>query len=129
MLMQRLRDRLRLPKATDRGMTLIEIMIVLTIMAAVMAGVMVSVNSGRQNTNINRTRSMGATVLGHIETERILDPRAQPSIDSLGLAESQTHDAWGNKFQVEYSGRSVKVISGGPDGSIGGGDDVVVTNE
>jgi len=129
MLMQKLRDRLRFPVRNERGMTLIEIMIVLTIMAAVMAGVMVSINSGRQNSNINRTRTMATTVLGHIETERILDPRAQPSIDALGLAESQTMDAWGNKFQVEYSGRGVKVISGGPDGSIGGTDDVVVTNE
>ena len=129
MLMQTLRDRLRLPRVSDRGMTLIEIMIVLTIMAAVMAGVMVSINSGRQNSNINRTRTMGTTVLGHIETERILDPRAQPNIDSLGLAESQTFDAWGNKFRIEYSGQTVNVISGGPDGTMGGGDDITVTNQ
>lgn len=129
MLMQKLRNYIRVPRLSERGMTLIEIMIVLTIMAAVMAGVMVSINSGRQNSNINRTRTMATTVLGHVETERILDPRAQPNIDALGLAESQTHDAWGNKFRIEYSGQTVNVISAGPDGSMGGGDDITVSNQ
>lgn len=129
MLMQNIRKRMRLPARSERGMTLIEIMIVLTIMAAVMAGVMVSINSGRQRTNINRTKMAANEILTYVTMEREADRHSQPSIESLGLSESQMEDAWGNKFQIQYSGRSVKVVSGGPDGSIGGEDDIVVTDE
>lgn len=113
----------------QRGMTLIEIMIVLAIMAAVMGGVMVSVRSGMNRTKISDTRTKAAQVMGYIEVERATDPRAQPSIDALGLSESQTLDGWGNRFQIEYSGSAVKVVSGGPDGSLGGADDITVSNQ
>lgn len=113
----------------QRGMTLIEIMIVLAIMAAVMGGVMVSVRSGMNRTKISDTRTRAVQVLGAVEMDRIADPRAQPSIDSLGLAESQMVDGWGNRFTIEYSGAAVKVVSGGPDGSVGGSDDIVVSNQ
>lgn len=129
MLIQNLRKRMRLPVRSERGMTLIEIMIVLTIMAAVMAGVMVSINSGRQRTNINRTNMAANEIMTYIMMDREADRHAQPSIESLGLSDSQIEDAWGNKFQIQYSGKTVKVVSGGPDGSIGGDDDIVVTSE
>lgn len=129
MFMQKLRNRMRLPARSERGMTLIEIMIVLTIMAAVMAGVMVSINSGRQRTNVNRTKMAANEIMTYVTMEREADRHAQPSLESLGLSESQMEDAWGNKFQIQYSGNTIKVVSGGPDGSIGGEDDIVVSNE
>lgn len=128
MLLVNIRKKFRLPAVSERGMTLIEIMIVLAIMAAVMAGVMVSVQSGRQKTNISRARMDAGTILTYINMERMSDTSAQPSLESLGLSESQTKDPWGQKYQIQYSGDSVKVISGGPDKSVGGDDDVVVTD-
>lgn len=129
MLLAKLRSSVPSVARNQRGMTLIEIMIVLAIMAAVMGGVMVSVRSGMNRTKISETRTLASNVMATIEMERIADPRAQPALEGLGLAESQTTDGWGNRFNIEYSGRAIKVISGGPDGAIGGPDDIVVSNQ
>lgn len=129
MLLAKLRSSIPSVARNQRGMTLIEIMIVLAIMAAVMGGVMVSVRSGMNRTKISETRTLASNVMAIIEMERIADPRAQPTLESLGLAESQMTDGWGNRFTIEYSGRTIKIISGGPDGSLGGPDDIVVSNE
>lgn len=123
-----LRPSTRALTRNQRGMTLIEIMIVLAIMAAVMGGVMVSVRSGMNRTKISDTKTRANQVLAMIDVERIADPRAQPGIDALGMSESQLVDGWGNRFQIEYSGNTVKIVSGGPDGSIGGADDITVSN-
>lgn len=116
----------------ERGMTLIEIMIVLAIMAAVMGGVLVAVDQGTQRARANETRTKAAQVLSAVSEVRIIAPREEPSISELQaqgyLAESQTYDAWGNEFRIEYGSEGVSVTSGGRDGSLGGEDDITVTS-
>lgn len=116
----------------ERGMTLIEIMIVLAIMAAVMGGVLVAVQQGTQRARANETRTKAAQVLSAVSEIRIISPRDEPSVSELEsqgyLAESQTYDAWGNEFRIEYNSEGVNVISGGRDGSIGGEDDITITS-
>ena len=124
MLLQRIQRALAPVARNERGMTLIEIMIVLAIMAAVMGGVMVSVRSGMERTRISDTKTRAGNVAAMVDMERIANPRAQPSIEALGLAESQLVDGWGNQFVIQYNGNEFKVLSGGPDGSIGGADDI-----
>ena len=60
MLISRLNRNNRALFRNERGMTLIEIMIVLAIMAAVMGGVLVSVRQGTQRAQNNEARTRAA---------------------------------------------------------------------
>ena len=132
MLISRLNRNNRALFRNERGMTLIEIMIVLAIMAAVMGGVLVSVRQGTQRAQNNEARTRAAQVMSAVAEVRIMTPRAQPSIDELVgqgyLAERQAEDPWGNRFQIQYSGSEITVTSAGRDGSFGNEDDIRVTD-
>lgn len=45
------------------------------------------------------------------------------------IEESKLKDPWGNDFEYESDGRSIKIISVGPDGSAGTDDDITYPEE
>lgn len=114
----------------EDGMTLIEIMIVLAIMAAVMGGVMAGIMPALRNSKVERAKTAGATVLTsaiiYAEQNRGETPSVSDLVSNGLLNESQTLDPWNKEYSIEGSGEQMRVVSGGPDGTMGGDDDVTI---
>lgn len=91
------------------------------------------IEEGAERARANETRTKAAQLLSAVSEIRIISPEDEPSIveleDAGYLATSQTHDAWGNGFRLEYAGEQVEVVSAGRDGQLGTRDDIVVEND
>ena len=120
--------RRRLRRRTE-GMTLVEIMIVVIIMAMIATGVAVVAFPMIEESNKQQTESDLAAIRSAAETFRLLNRNADcPDVEALveeGLISSQvrTTDAWGNEFDIEC-GNEVYVRSAGGDGEWGTEDDL-----
>lgn len=117
----------------ERGMTLIEIMIVLAIMAAVMGGVLAGIMPALKRSKINQAKMGGGTVqtyaIMYAEENRGDSPSVQQLVDQGFLQEQQAQDPWNNAYAIEGDGNSLAVVSAGPDGTMGNDDDVKVGGE
>lgn len=112
------------------GMTLVEIMIVVIIMAliatAVGVAVMPRLQKAREDSTKTDAQSIRSAVILHLGE----NPGGNcPTMDSLvegGYIDSskRTEDAWNNEFTIECDGDSVSVVSAGPDGQMGTEDDI-----
>jgi general secretion pathway protein G len=117
--------------ANQRGMTLVEIMIVVTIMASVMGVVGFSVMKALERANINEAE-IQISQLSHAVDAYYLqaDPHEHPS--SLEeLAEQRIiedrevpKDPWGNEYVYRNQKRGFEILSLGPDGQEGTNDDI-----
>ncbi len=109
----------------ERGMTLIEIMVVVVIMALIATGVAVAVvpqlRKAQQKTTCVRINDvMSAAEL------YMMDSPECPSMDELkkGL-KGDPEDSWGNEMKVECPGvDEIVVLSAGRDGNFGTEDDL-----
>lgn len=114
----------------ERGMTLIEIMIVLAIMAAVMGGVLAGIMPAMKRAKIKRAEMAAGTVLTqaiiYAEENRGEAPTVQQLVDLGYLGEQQAEDPWNNSYAVSGEGSDISVVSGGPDESMNTDDDVKV---
>ena len=109
------------------GMTLIEIMIVVIIMALIATAVGIAVLPARERANRQATLTDVRTVHGAAENY-MLEENECPTMENL-VGEylnrsARTEDAWGNAFQIECSGNEITVRSAGPDGQMGTEDDI-----
>jgi general secretion pathway protein G len=109
-------------------MTLVEIMVVVIIMAIIAAGAAFAIVPMIEQAKIDTTYTATQTIKGAAE---LYVARASdcPSVEDLverGLlnGDQQTTDGWDQAFSIECDRNRVVVISGGPDGQIGGEDDV-----
>lgn len=114
----------------QHGMTLVEIMIVVIIMALIATAVGVAVLPRLKQARIDSTRSDAQTVRSAVQMYVSENPGGDcPGMEDLtsgGYIDSsrRTADAWDNDFVVECSGDDVTVISAGPDGQMGTEDDI-----
>jgi general secretion pathway protein G len=117
---------------TPRGMTLVEIMIVITIMASIM-GVVGFYVFGTLTQAQTKNAKMGINQLEQIvQTHYMLNNKMPSSLNELTegdnpLVESEDKldDPWGNKYIYEHSGgTNYTIYSAGPDGQQGTEDDV-----
>ncbi|MCA9534912.1 MAG: type II secretion system protein GspG [Myxococcales bacterium] len=111
------------------GMTLVEIMIVVVIMALMATAVGVAVIPRLKAARITQTRTDAQTVASAAMQYIIENPgEGCPTIQELsgGYLSSSTRlkDAWDNDFAIECSGDEVNVRSAGPDGNMGTEDDI-----
>lgn len=123
--LRRMRRRL-----SQRGMTLVEIMIVVIIMALIATGVAFAVipmlgEARATQTTTDMRVIQGAVTLYMVHHGNCPDS-VQALVDDGRLSSSaRTVDAWGNEFSITCETNSDPVIvSGGPDGQIGTQDDV-----
>jgi general secretion pathway protein G len=123
--MRRLRRRL-----VQRGMTLVEIMIVVIIMALIATGVAFAVlpmlgEARATQTGTDMRVIQGAVTLYMVHHGNCPDS-VQTLVDDGRLSRSaRTVDAWGNEFTIACEGESEPVvISAGPDGQMGTQDDI-----
>ncbi len=117
------------------GMTLVEIMIVLTIMAGIMAFAAYSVVGYLKNSKIKTAQAEVEQIRGFVENFRILHDGLPDDLDQLTqevdgmgkITERIGEDPWGNEYQYDTgSGALGFVISSmGPDGQNGSDDDII----
>lgn len=114
----------------QRGMTLIEIMVVVAIISLVMGGVgLMAFNSFKQaqaDTAKKDVVQIQQAVELYMTQKRGKCPKTLQDLKASGVAAKISKDPWGNDYEIKCPGdkASVDVISGGPDGEVGTEDDV-----
>jgi general secretion pathway protein G len=121
----------RAARAADRGVTLIEVLIVVAIMSLMAGAVVVAVipkfkgaqvdiagQSAREIRNaVVRYRARGSDTcptVAQLQTEKEIDTAAKPD------------DPWGSQFKIECADDEIYVVSMGPDKKEGTADDISV---
>ena len=117
-----------LPKIarSRRGMTLMEIMVVIAIIGTVMTVVGVNVMGSWSDANVNATQIQMGNIHGTLTVHRTMNKNKYPSsledVKAKLLNGEVPMDAWGNPFEYSCSDdcRSYKLTSLGEDGKSGG---------
>jgi len=132
--------------SNQSGMTLIEIMVVVAIIAGITGLIAVNVVGRQEKANIQLTKTQISNVMGALDQYK-LDNHSYPSteqgLDALvnrpssgkvpknypdgGYIKKLSDDAWGNPFSYASPGshgNPVEVWSMGPDGEEDTGDDI-----
>jgi general secretion pathway protein G len=119
--------------AHARGMTLIEIMIVVAIIAMVMGAVAVVAIPKMKEAQISTCRSAVRTVRSAVQQWQLSNndysscPTVSQLVQDKQLDSAQaTTDPWGGDFLIKCEGDDVVVSSNGPDKKQGGTDDIVI---
>ncbi len=118
---------------SQRGLTLVEIMIVLTIMASIMGMVGVLTVGAMERAKNREAQTEVGKIANFVEEFYVYTGDWPDSLDQLvsppgGVAaftEAIGDDPWGTEYQYRTGGsRGYELCSNGPDGSSGGGDDL-----
>lgn len=124
------RRRRRLARRKRReGMTLIEIMIVIFIIAMIGTGVAVAVLPQLQKAQIKSTQVDAQALRSAVMLYVADNPRGCPTVEDLVSeryldGSKRTADAWDTEFQVTCEDGDVAVISAGPDLEFNTEDDI-----
>lgn len=116
--------------SAQRGMTLIEIMVVVAIISLVLGGVgLMAFNQFKQaqtDTARKDVVQIQQAVELYMTQKRGKCPKTLQDLKASGVAAKVSKDPWGNDYQINCPGEktSVDVISSGPDGELGTEDDV-----
>ena len=118
------------------GFTLIEVLLVVTILG-ILAAIVVAKYAGRgEDARIAATRASIAVIAGAIDVYEVDTGRYPPSLQSLVSDDGAPNwhgeyirnglpvDAWGTAFQYALVGKSFKITSAGPDKNFGSADDI-----
>jgi len=109
----------------ERGMTLIEIMVVVVIMALIATGVAVAVVPQLRKAQV-KTTCVRLNDIGAAAELYMMDNTDCPSMDDLKAdLKGDPDDSWNNEMKVECPNEDeIIVISAGRDGSFGTDDDL-----
>ena len=114
----------------QEGMTLVEIMIVVIIMALIATAVGVAVLPRLQKAREDSTKTDAQQIRSAVTLYLGENPAGGcPTMDDLVEGayldkSKRTTDAWDNDFVIECEGDNVAVVSAGPDGQFGTEDDI-----
>jgi general secretion pathway protein G len=119
----------RRARVRRQGMTLIEIMIVVVIMALVATGVGMAVLPQLEKAKIRQTETAVNTVRNavqlYIATNNTDCANMQELLDDKQIDKSTaTKDPWDHDFLIECDGTDITVKSAGPDGEMETADDI-----
>jgi prepilin-type N-terminal cleavage/methylation domain-containing protein len=122
---------LAITRASRLGMTLIEIMIVVTIMAAIIGTATVYIFKSGNRANVNIATTEAKKLLDQVKqyTMTNTSKKAPSNLDQLvkdGYAEEIPTDPWGNSYTLSVQGNKATITSSGPDSAPGNEDDIVV---
>jgi general secretion pathway protein G len=129
---QMTRDVVRVTLMSQRGLTLVEIMIVLTIMASIMGIAGVAVFGALDRAKIRETQTQAGIYAAGVEEYVVflnelpdsLDQLVDPPSGAPKFVNEIKDDPWGNEYRYSSQSRSFSICSNGPDGSSGGDDDI-----
>jgi general secretion pathway protein G len=106
-------------RSAERGMTLIEIMIVILIMAMIATTVSIAVFSQLKDARVSDARIGACTIKNAVQLYRAKHPGKCPTMEDLKGdyldSEKATKDPWENDYVIECSGRDPDVYSPGSD--------------
>lgn len=128
--MQTKQAQLRLTAQASRGMTLIEIMVVLAIIGLIVGGISVMAfnrfSDAQGDTARNQTVQISQLVEQYMLMKKGKCPKTLQELKAAGIASKVTKDPWGNDYTFKCPGEhgSVDVTSNGPDGEQGTEDDI-----
>jgi len=116
-----------------RGLTLVEVMVVIVIMGLISAGIAVGVmkrwDDARRSTTETNARALRQIAMGWrvAHDDVAMCPTAAMLVHDGSLDEaSRTKDAWGTPFEIACEADRTIVRSFGPDRVKGGDDDIVI---
>jgi general secretion pathway protein G len=122
----------RLARAASRGVTLVEVLIVVAIMALIAGGVSFLILPKYKEAQI-KTATTDARNIRQVATQYIAlrsggeCPTVQTLIAEKELDSSgNTEDPWGQPYKILCEGDDISVTSPGPDKQEGNEDDIVV---
>lgn len=122
--------RARQSAGNERGLTLVEIMIVLTIMASIMGLVGVVASNAIERGKVREAQIQAGQLANAVEEYYVYVDEWPDSLSDLvnppggvaGFVEEVPNDPWGNDYRYDRSEQ--QVCSNGKDGSSGGSDDI-----
>lgn len=118
----------RAKRRRQSGMTLIEIMIVMVIMALIAAGAGFAIVPQLTKAKVKSTQQDAKAISAAAEMY-LAESTGCPNVDKLVEAKilnkkNHTKDAWDNEFTIECDDDGPVVRSAGPDGQMGNDDDI-----
>ena len=121
--------RARRAKRRREGMTLIEIMIVVGIIAMIAGGVAVALLPNLQKAKIKTTMTDAQALRSAVILYLSDNGKGCPTVNDLTEgryldSSKRTVDAWNNEFTIGCDDGDVLVSSAGPDGQAGTDDDI-----
>jgi general secretion pathway protein G len=126
----------------ERGMSLIEIIIVVALLGTLMAYMVSNLIGQSEEAKKDQTKLAMGVISQSLQMYRIHNNRypttdqglnsllTNPGGDAKGwrgpyIESNKLKDPWDQSFNYESDGRQYKIISGGPDAQIGSEDDIV----
>ncbi len=118
-------------RAAARGVTLVEVLIVVAILSLIAGGVAVAAFSQLAKARIETTEQNAREVRNAVNRWRMKNTDGCPSVSQLVAdkeidSASKTEDAWGQPFKIACTEDDVMVASAGPDKKDGSQDDIRV---
>jgi general secretion pathway protein G len=119
----------RRARLARQGMTLIEIMIVVVIMALIATGVGIAVIPQLQKAKVSDTEaaveSVRTAVSLYIATNNAECATMDQLIEDKVIDKNKARtDAWDHEFRIDCDGTEITVVSAGPDGQFDSEDDI-----
>jgi len=113
----------------QEGMTLIDIMIVITIFAMIAGGVAVALLPRLEEARIKSTKTDAQALRSAVMLYVADNPRGCPTVEDLVTeryldSSRRTADAWDTPFQISCEDGDIVVISAGPDLEFNTEDDI-----
>jgi general secretion pathway protein G len=120
-------------RSRSRGLSLIEILVVLSIIALITGGIALVVIRHLETARVETTRTSARTLREAVKLWRMRDGSSEcPTIDTLVRMQlvdsaSKTTDAWDQPFVIECNEQGeTTIVSAGPDRKVGNADDIRV---
>ena len=119
----------RAHRRRQEGMTLIEIMIVITIFAMIAGGVAVALLPQLEKARIKTTKTDAQGLRSAVMLYVADNPRGCPTVEDLVSeryldGSRRTTDAWDTPFQISCEDGDISVFSAGPDLELNTEDDI-----
>lgn len=117
-------------RAASRGVTLVEVLIVLAIMALIAGSATLLVFPQLAKARVRTAKMDGQTIRKAAELHKNLDgnadacPSVQDLVSAKKLEAGKTTDPWGKPYKVVCGDDDIRVVSSGKDGKEGTPDDV-----
>jgi len=130
------------PAAVRSAFTLLELLLVLSILVVIGGIVVVNISGAQSDANINATQAQLNSLKSNVVYYKLKMNSLPESLDNLvegpsdsakkakwvdSIIESVPVDAWGNAFDFSAKGNEFEIKSGGLDGQMNTEDDIVVS--